>query len=349
MPGRKTVSAAIALLAIVLVAAVLASGLSDFDVSGRDSRQLVFASPAGNLSGTLLLPASGETRPPVVIVVHGDGPQDRYSAEGYLPLFNALLDAGIGVFSWDKPGIGGSEGDWRDQSMAGRAAEAEAARDAVRRNAGNRAGLIGFLGFSQAGWVLPRIAARAGDETFFVLVGGAVNWQRQGDHLTRSRMRQDGTSDARIAAEIARQNAAEAALADVAEGAARDAAAAALFGVPRERARFILRNRDADASADLQRAGAPFMAIWGKDDLNVDARTNARDYEQLLRPNNPANRVVLIPDATHGLLRARLFNYQLPQDMPWWARAAFVLLGRYAYAEGAIATIVDWIRELPAR
>jgi dienelactone hydrolase len=206
----------------------------------------------------------------VVLIVHGDGPQDRYSADGYIPLINALLDAGIGVFSWDKPGIGESEGDWRKQSMDDRASEARAAHDAVRRAAGRKVGAIGYLGFSQAGWVLPTLAGDPDTDAFFVLVGGAVNWQRQGAYLTRSRLQGLGWSEDAIAAEIDRQAAAEAALDDAPDETARIDAAARLFGLSRERAGFVLRNRDADATEALRKAGAPFLALWGEADLNVD-------------------------------------------------------------------------------
>ncbi|SDU11940.1 S9 family peptidase [Stappia sp. ES.058] len=336
-------------LGVMLAAATLAAflfialtGLSDFDLSERTKEDVVFTARTGQLRGTLLLPGSASSPPPVVVVVHGDGPQDRYSADGYLPLFNALLDAGIGVFSWDKPGVGGSAGDWRDQSMQDRAAEARAAREAVERTAGERIGRTGFLGFSQAGWVLPKIAATSSKDVFFVLVGGAVNWQRQGDYLTRRRLQRLGWSQEQIAAEIARQTAAETALSDLPE-ASRVISAARLFDVSHERARFILRNRDADAARALQDTKASFLAVWGEDDLNVDATANARDYARWLLPNHPANRVVVLPDATHSLLRNRLFNYQLPQDMPWWAETTFVVLGRHAYAKNAIETIADWI------
>jgi alpha-beta hydrolase superfamily lysophospholipase len=344
MTGKKLALIFAAVTMLAVVAAALA-GLSDFDLSDRARQDIAFSSGSGKIAGTLLLPAPSPAPPPVVLIVHGDGPQDRYSADGYIPLINALLDAGIGVFSWDKPGIGESEGDWRKQSMDDRASEARAAHDAVRRAAGRKVGAIGYLGFSQAGWVLPTLARDPDTDAFFVLVGGAVNWQRQGAYLTRSRLQGLDWSEDAIAAEIDRQAAAVAALDDTPDVSARIDAAARLFGISHERAGFVLRNRDADATEALRKAGAPFLALWGEDDLNVDAATNAEDYARLLLPNHPANRVEIIPGATHGLLHSWLFNYQLPQDMPWWARAAFVALGRHAYATDGIATIAGWIDE----
>jgi hypothetical protein len=133
MTGRKLI---LILVATALVAVILGllRGLSDFDLADRMKEEITFPSRTGQIAGTLLLPTASPAPPPVVLIVHGDGPQDRYSADGYLPLINALLDAGIGVFSWDKPGIGESEGDWRAQSMDDRAAEARAAHQAVRRS-----------------------------------------------------------------------------------------------------------------------------------------------------------------------------------------------------------------------
>ena len=69
-----------------------------------------FTSKTDTLSGTLILPNQNNIR------VHDDGAQDRFSNSGYLPLINSLLDAGIGVYIWDKAGVGESQGNWLLQS-----------------------------------------------------------------------------------------------------------------------------------------------------------------------------------------------------------------------------------------
>ena len=89
-------------LAIVALTAFVLVRLDDHDLSGRDARPFAFAVGPDRSSGTMWRP-EGPPRATVVLV-HGDGPQDRTSQGGYAPLVNALLDAGIGVASWDEPG-----------------------------------------------------------------------------------------------------------------------------------------------------------------------------------------------------------------------------------------------------
>ena len=71
--------------------------------------------------------------------------------------------------------------------MQDRAAEAMAAYLRVRSEPGVDAAKVGFLGYSQAGWVLPIVASRA-QPAFTVIIGGAVNWRDQGAYYTRKRL-----------------------------------------------------------------------------------------------------------------------------------------------------------------
>ena len=134
----------------------------------------------------------------VVALVHGDGTQDRTSFGGYAPMINALLERGIAVASWDKPGVGSSGGNWLHQSMPDRTAETRAVLHLL---AASFEGVpIGALGFSQAGWVLPSLSPQ--DADFLVLVGAAVSWQDQGAHYTAVRLRQEGLEPEERPAEL---------------------------------------------------------------------------------------------------------------------------------------------------
>lgn len=337
----------LALLALVAAGLALVSGLSDFDLDGRSQRELTFTSAGATLSGTLVLPdGAGERPQAVALLVHGDGPQDRWSNGGYLPLINALLDRGIAVYTWDKPGIGASTGDWLGQSMQDRSEEARAAWAAVAQTLPQARGRIGFLGFSQAGWVLPALAAQEGPKpAFFVLVGGAVSWQRQGDYFTARRLEAEGRTPEQIAGQlIETERREEEMFSALTAGTLPEAEAARAMGMTVERIAFIRRNRHADASDAIAQVDAPFLAVWGNEDLNVDPQANAGDYRRLLPPS-PHHRVEVLPGATHGLLKASLFGYQLADQMPWYTKGAFLLLGRKAYADGAIPLIGDWIEK----
>ncbi len=88
---------------IVVLIIFLLSRLYDFDLSGYgQQRSISFKHNNDVLMGTLIMPP-GKVSPPFVLLVHGDGPQDRWSEGGYIPLVKFLVSQGIAVFSWDKP------------------------------------------------------------------------------------------------------------------------------------------------------------------------------------------------------------------------------------------------------
>lgn len=286
-------------------------GLSDFDLSGHVHNEITFETDQGVMSGTLILP-NGVSHPPIALFVHGDGPQDRYSSDGYLVPMRLLLEAGVGVFSWDKPGVGESEGNWLNQSMTDRASEAVAALLAIQQLDYVDASKVGFLGFSQAGWVVPEAVRPGSTAAFAVLVGGAVNWEEQGAYYGRQRRAQE---------------------------------------IPRapmsaERLVFVERNRGSDARGALAKVSVPFLGVFGSDDLNVDPVADSETYRQIVGPLRSENEVWVVPQATHGLLRAPLFNYQLVSQWPGWLPAVYVMAGRHAFAPGVWQHMAEWIHSV---
>ena len=308
--------------------------LEDHDLERRMSAPFSFATGDNRLSGTVWLPDGDPIA--AVVLVHGDGPQDRTLHGGYPPLVNLLLDHGIAVASWDKPGVGASSGNWLDQTMTDRADEARAALNALAIMVPGDVPR-GAIGFSQAGWVLPKLSAK--DTDFIVLIGPAVSWEQQGRFYHQLELA--GESEARIVqalAHDAEQN-------ERLFGANARFDAAASDGMSRDRWEFGRLNHLADATRDLSTLDVPTLALWGQNDLNVDAVTDAAIYRTLLLERHPANRIMVIPDATHGLLKAEPYNYQLVSQWPLWVLARFVIEGRFAYAPGALDAITGFIEQ----
>ncbi len=328
-------SIAIAFVAIIWAATWMARGMSDFDLSDHTQRQVSFKVEGAVLSGTLVTP-NNTIAPPIAIVVHGDGAQDRFSNSGYLPLINTLVDAGIGVFSWDKAGVGNSTGNWLHQTMNDRADEAIAAANAIASVDGVDPNQIGFLGFSQAGWVLPRVANTM-TPAFTVLVGGAVSWRDQGTYFSRIELVSQGIApdliESRLLDRTLNYDAVFASASDPSRAPEMDP----------DRFRFVAGAYWEDSTDLIAEMKGPILAVWGADDLNVDAKADSATYRQQLMPITDARHVLVIPDATHALLRANLFNYQLVDDWPWYNQYLFIGMGRTAYAENAIGLIADWI------
>lgn len=143
--GKYIIAIFILLLLVITTLLFFTSHIQDFDYENKDQEELSFLSQGNRLSGTLLTPQH-KTPSAVIVVIHGDGPQDRYSNGGYNPLFNTFLDANIAIFSWDKAGIGDSQGNWLHQSMEARAEEAVAALKLMQlRYPEVQVGFLGFL------------------------------------------------------------------------------------------------------------------------------------------------------------------------------------------------------------
>lgn len=333
---RYLVFGAVGIVVLLLALVALAlPGLSDMELSNAKVSNLTFSSGGATLAGTLALPVNVE-KAPVVLIIHGDGPTDRFSEDGYLPFFNTLLDAGIGVFSWDKRGIGESSGNWLDQSMSDRATEALAALALVRSQNGVAADKVGFLGFSQGGWVIPK-AASEGDPDFSVIIGGAVNWRRQGIYYTKLRLANEGKTPTEIDEIVSKEVAENDRIFGGTQAGQKPA------DMDRARFDFVMRNYLEDVTPALKTMKGPVLAVWGKLDLNVDAAADSSVYREVFAGAKD-RRVVVIADGTHQLLRAGLFNYQLQGEWPAWKELLFVAMGRRAYAPGALDLITDWIK-----
>lgn len=325
---------AVCAVALAVVAGLVLWRLGDHDLERRTSENFGFAVDGVQLSGTLWLPDK-----PIIaalVLVHGDGPQDRLSGGGYPPLINALLDAGIAVASWDKAGVGASQGNWLDQSMADRAVETVAALDALAMRLDGTP--VGALGFSQAGWVLPRLASDQAN--FIVLVGPAVSWRDQGAYYTATRLRLEGASETEIAEALANAEIENERL--FGAGARFDSSQ---FTNEMDEARwaFIQRNRNEDALGFLGELEIPSLAMWGEDDLNVDAANDAAIYRATMLDRHPANEIVVVPHGTHGLLKAGPYNAQLTSTWPWHTVFRFMIEGQRAWAPGALDLMIEWI------
>lgn len=308
--------------------------LSDFDLSDySEQRSITFRHNHDVLQGTLILP-SNKKKPPVVLIVHGDAAQDRWSSSGYIPVVKFLIDHGIGVFSWDKPGVGESKGNWLEQTMSDRAWEAVYAFRKIREQPELKGSQIGFLGFSQAGWVVPE-ASRLVSPDFAILVGAAINWRNQSLYYTQKRLEAEGLRFTDIQSAIKRE--AE----DFDKQFTSDAATHACQSVC-NRQDFERRNSLADATNEISGVHVPVMILMGDDDRNVNADETIAVWAQTL-PIETKRCIKKIPGATHGLLRSKWFDYQLPSQFPLWKQALFLLLGKYAYSPNALSGFSSWI------
>lgn len=109
-----------------------------------------------NLAGTFT-PPEGVTKPPVVILLSGSGPQDRDETVFGIPILGQiagrLSDAGFFVVRYDKRGVGQSGGRIESTSMEAYAEDARAVVEWVRKRKDVDRDRIAIVGHSEGGSV----------------------------------------------------------------------------------------------------------------------------------------------------------------------------------------------------
>ncbi|GAA3856189.1 CocE/NonD family hydrolase [Saccharothrix violaceirubra] len=274
----------------------------------------------GDLRGVLAKPP-GDGPFGLVVFVHGDGPIDATHDGHYRPLWEEFGRAGYASLSWDKPGVADAPGNWLHQSMRDRADETAGAITWARGRPDVDPRRIGLWGASQAGWVLPRLAATNTDVRFVIAVSPAVNWLRQGEYDLVTSLR--GRPEAEVRAALDRRGRRLALL-------ARDASYAEYREVDpdmtEDRWRFVTLNHRSDASADLAASRVPVFLALGDHDVHVDADETARVYADLV----PDLEVHRYRDATHGLAEPAV------EDSAVWGTLVALFAPRSVYADGVL-------------
>jgi pimeloyl-ACP methyl ester carboxylesterase len=125
------------------------------------------------IRGTLYLP-KGAGPHPALVWVHAAGEATRLSWGTFLRRFVQL---GLAVFSFDKRGVGESEGSCcpGDQGHFNLAtADVVGAVAAIRSRSEIDPARVGLFGASQAGWIAPRAAVDSGHVAFVVLAAPGI-------------------------------------------------------------------------------------------------------------------------------------------------------------------------------
>jgi uncharacterized protein len=139
-----------------------------------DERDVAFHAGTVTLAGTLLTPHDAGRHPlPAIALLSGSGPGPRQQLRLFADRFARL---GFAALIFDKRGSGSSEGSWTDESLDDLADDALAAVSFLRAQPGIDGQRVGVWGVSQAGWVIPRAAARAPDAFAFAVIvtGGGI-------------------------------------------------------------------------------------------------------------------------------------------------------------------------------
>jgi pimeloyl-ACP methyl ester carboxylesterase len=223
------------------------------------------------LAGTLYLP-NGTGPFPAVVYVHGSGEASRWSWD--VPWVSMTVRAGIAFFSYDKRGVGESEGVCcpGDESHFNLlAADADGAVNALRKRPDIDAASIGFLGTSQAGWVVPLALVRTPHRVAFTALADATavttHEEEQWSDLAGEEADNPPPLTKEKQAEITGQ----------------------------------LKPSGFDPVPLLEKETAPGIWVYGGQDRSQPSEKSAATLERL-RKNGKDFTVVLFPHAGHGLL-----------------------------------------------
>ena len=151
----------------------------------------------GVLSGMLVTPNAPGPHP-AVILLPGSGAADR-NVPYLLPVRDQLVHHGIAALTFDKPGLGGSTGDWRHQTFYDRVDQARAAMNFLQRRTDINAQQVGLYGISQGAWITLLAAATYPEIPFIIPVSGpAMRHVDQDIYYIEHMMRADKHSELQV-------------------------------------------------------------------------------------------------------------------------------------------------------
>ncbi len=290
--------------------------------TGRDqgtrTEEIVFHSGSFKLVGDLILP--GESGPhPVILFVHGDGPNNRTSGVTYPPIMERMHRVGFATFAWDKPGTGASTGRIdRSRLVEQRAQIVLDAIALLKARPDIDAEMIGLWGISQAGYVMPRVLSNGGDVAFMIAVScpGEAGADQGVFLLTKQA----------VCAGLPAEDAEE--VERLIDGAGRAQTYDEYLRYKAEQANYPVLSQmshlgfsveprpESDWHADdlsgeyfrdplqeIEGSAIPVLAVFGELDTQADPFQGAEAYRALLeRGGNPHSRVELIPGVDHNIL-----------------------------------------------
>jgi pimeloyl-ACP methyl ester carboxylesterase len=153
-----------------------------------------FSNAEVSLTGVLFKPKKSEKPVPYVILVHRSGWEDR-ETPWYHSLAYILASKGIGVLLYDKRGTGRSTGNFSSADFNDLAEDAASAFNYLKARNDLNYSIIGFLGASQGGWIVPLAANKVSDCGFAVLVvGPAVSLYEQDINRVQYTLMDEGYS-----------------------------------------------------------------------------------------------------------------------------------------------------------
>lgn len=225
----------------------------------------------------------------VVVMIHGDGALDGTGDGFYKGLWQVITDKGYMAVAWDKPGVGGSTGNWLDQTMHDRAVEALLVIDHLKQEGYDK---VYVWGSSQAGWVVPKLAGMIHVDGI-ILSAPAINWISQGEYSSISNL--DDEDEIEQVVKVWRQG-----IEDLDRGLAYEDYLKTDGDMSQDRFNFVKNNYQVDATEDLKNIETPLLLVLGGQDKHVDSKETRRVYEEVV--DSTLLTVEWIPGSNHFMM-----------------------------------------------
>ena len=259
------------------------------------------------LAGELIRP---KIRPEGVLVfVHGsgDGPRRAYDV-----WTNFFLSAGWAVVVYDKRGSGESTGDWHDANFVTLAGDVRSVLQWTRAQSDIAKLPLGLWGASQAGWIIPQLAAENAVDFAIVQAGASTPVDEFIGRTVESELKAYGFPPEEIAKARAYYELDVAvsrgtrAFAEIEKAYREDSAAGAEWllkapdpvGSPDRR--FMAVIAGFDPAVYWRKVRIPILALFGGKDHIVPVEPNRRRLESLLgEAGNTQAEIITLRDDNH--------------------------------------------------
>ena len=310
---------------------------------GCTAEDVQFESDGVQLAGTILRPERPGPHPAAVIL--HDAARRHRRHRSYRTYGEIYCRAGIASLIYDKRGAGESEGDFDAASLDDLTADAVAAYSILERDSEVSARHIGFIGFSQGGWVGPAAASQVSTPAFVVMVAGpAVSVWEQEAHRVEYTMRDEDFDDTAISAALRHTELVFATARDpglwpklrtsvVSAAASPWAEHVDLPDTVDDATSWLLE--DYDPRPVLGNTTVPLLAIFGELDRHVPPAENVAELRQHLTSAGNTNfEIVVIPALAHRIYTgaSQVGDGGFPNSLRRWDRLV----------PGLFETIVPW-------
>lgn len=275
---------------------------------------LTFGNGPVTLAGMLTLP-EGPGPHPAMVLVHGSNALTR---DVFGPWTRYFAGLGFAVLAYDKRGTGASTGDWKAADFAALGGDVIAGVRALAARTDIRADRIGLWGASQAGWIMPLVAAAAPEEIAFLIVhaGSGTTVRQEGVLYLRNELRFAGLPEGSVAVGTRYQE-----LDDAVSRTGRGFAELQRYYDTQSKVEtwlwpprpaddwfrpYYKMLMDFDPVPYWRRVVAPVLLFFGELDANVPPEESWPPIERALREGgNERVTQVLLPRANHLFFEAR--------------------------------------------